>query len=58
MRDLRDRLGEALRRHRHGLIRPLWADMNEPDREAYRRAADMFVRTANGVGIVITTSEE
>jgi hypothetical protein len=36
-RSIDDLLGEALRRHRHGLIRPLWADMQEgPEKQAWR----------------------
>lgn len=38
-RDVDDRLGEALRRWRHGLIRPLWRDMTEADKEGWRNAA-------------------
>jgi hypothetical protein len=30
-RSIEDLMGEALRRHRLGLIRPLWADMPEGD---------------------------
>jgi hypothetical protein len=34
-----DLLGEALRRHRHGLIRPLWADMPEGEEKQRWRLA-------------------
>lgn len=37
-RSIADLLGEALRRHRHGQMRPLWADMPESEmKAAWRR---------------------
>ena len=42
-REPRDVLGEALRRWRYGLIRPLWADMPESRREIYRIDADKWI---------------
>jgi hypothetical protein len=37
-RTIADLLGEALRRHRHGQMRPLWADMPESEmKAAWRR---------------------
>ena len=41
-RDITDRLAEALRRYRHGLIRPLWADLPEEDRDGWRNMAASF----------------
>jgi hypothetical protein len=52
-RDVLDRLGEALRRYRHGLMRPLWADMTEADREGWRNLAATFVMDLKNVGIRI-----
>jgi len=57
VRTLRDRLGETLRRYRHGLLRPLWADMTEPARESYRDLADQFVRIAASVGLRIAITD-
>lgn len=42
-RPMRDRMGEVLRRYAHGLIRPLWRDMREEERESWRRSADLFM---------------
>ena len=44
-RDVTDRLGEALRRYRHGLVRPLWADLPEEEREGWRSTAAAFATT-------------
>jgi hypothetical protein len=49
-RDVRDRLGEALRRHLHGLMRPLWSDMNDVDRELWHVTAESFVEIAESCG--------
>lgn len=43
-RPLRDIEAEALRRERLGLMRPLWADMDEETREGWRLRADHFAR--------------
>jgi hypothetical protein len=43
-RVLRDRLAEALRRLVHGLIRPLWTDMREEDREPWRIKAAALMK--------------
>lgn len=50
-RDILDRLGEALRRRRHGLMRPLWADMAEADKKGWRHLASTFVVDLKKVGI-------
>ena len=57
-RDLRDRLGEALRRARHGLMRPLWADMTVEQCEPWRAHADLLVEIARDVGVEIKPSEQ
>lgn len=38
-RQIEDLIGEALRRHRYGNIRPLWRDMQEKDRVPWRARA-------------------
>lgn len=43
MRPLRDRIGEAMRRARIGLARPLWADLPDYAQEDYRKAADFLL---------------
>lgn len=44
-RSIDDRLGEAVRRYQCGLLRPLWADMDEGAKDSWRTAARMFRRT-------------
>lgn len=51
VRDIDDRLAEALRRHRFGLTRPLWADMAEADRRAARQCARAFRQRLESVGL-------
>ncbi len=51
--DVLDRLGEALRRYRHGLMRPLWADMTEADKDGWRNLAATFVMDLKKVSIRI-----
>jgi hypothetical protein len=58
MRPLRDRLGEAMRRARVGLVRPLWADLPEDAKEDYRLAADRLAgHLANDLHFVVSDSE-
>lgn len=52
-RPVRDILGEAIRRERLGLIRPLWADCLEDLREAYRRRADFILRLLSSDGVTL-----
>jgi len=48
-RSIGDLLGEALRRHRHGLIRPLWADMPKSEQKAaWRRLGLRWLEDAAG----------
>jgi hypothetical protein len=44
-RSIDDRLGEALRRLRYGLIRQLWAEMEDIHREYWRRSASGWRET-------------
>lgn len=43
LRPFRDYLGEALRRERHGLMRPLWNDLEDRYREPWCRKADFII---------------
>jgi hypothetical protein len=45
-RPMRDRLAEVLRKHLYGCRVPDWNAMQEPERESWRRHADIFVGTA------------
>jgi hypothetical protein len=48
-RPIDDLLGEALRRHRHGGIRPLWADMPEGDQKrAWRQLGMKLLYRSDG----------
>ena len=49
--EIRDRVAEALRRARDGLIRPLWADMTEGQKNSWRIVADDFISVAHQCGI-------
>jgi hypothetical protein len=54
LRSIDDRLGEALRRIRYGLMRPLWADMTESEREYWRTtAAGLRETTLKDVGLKV-----
>ena len=55
-RDVRDRLGEALRRASRGLMRPLWADMSEAEKDIWRDAADRVERVCLDVGLKLEIS--
>lgn len=56
-RDLRDRLGEALRRAKFGMIRPLWHDLHEHMKEQYREHADQLLISSRHCGVRIDLSE-
>ncbi|CAM5657029.1 hypothetical protein MAUB1S_11430 [Mycolicibacterium aubagnense] len=61
-RDIRDVLGECIRREALGLIRPLWHDytsFNDEACEAYRRRGDMLLRLLRGYGLsIVRVGEE
>lgn len=56
-RPVRDRLGEALRRRRFGLVRPLWADQSADGRELWCGEADDFLRLASECGLEIKEAD-
>jgi hypothetical protein len=45
-RPIDDLLGEALRRHRHGLMRPLWRDMPENNKVYWRQRGARMLGTS------------
>ena len=58
-RSIDDRHGEALRRIRHGLVRPLWHDMTEESREGWRNIAQSLRLTVfKDVGLDIKLAGE
>jgi hypothetical protein len=56
-RPLRDQLGEGLRRQRHGLMRPLWADLDDKRRERWRKAADACIAAVRIVNLALVGVE-
>jgi len=52
--DLRERIAEALRRHRYGLVRPLWRDLSDNARALWRRRADAYLAVARRAGLALT----
>ncbi len=57
-RALDDRLGELMRRHHHGLIRPLWADAPEIVKQYWRDRAPAFQTLLASVGLKVVIDEE
>lgn len=60
-RQVRDILAECMRRERHGLIRPLWADLAGVDDDAaeeVRRRADHLIRILSDYGVQLVQTGE
>lgn len=58
-RTIEDRLAEALRRWRHGEMRPLWADIPEgPRKEEARRRAAELVDFMGRLGLEVKIKED
>ena len=58
-REPRDVLGEALRRDRFGLVRPLWADLQEAGiKEDWRHRADLIIARLAEAGYRIVKEGE
>lgn len=53
-RDRDDAMGEACRRHVHGLIRPLWSDMTDDQRSGWIVAGQKQRRIMESCGLAIT----
>lgn len=58
MRALNDRIAEAMRRERLGLIRPLWADWAEEDKADWLRRADHMLMLFKELGVFAAIEEE
>lgn len=57
MRTLDDRIAEAMRRERLGLVRPLWADWPERDKGEWLSRAAHLKRLFVELGIQIKLAE-
>ncbi|RWO37295.1 MAG: hypothetical protein EOS11_28840 [Mesorhizobium sp.] len=57
-RSIRDILAECMRRERYGLVRPLWADMDDETQEEVRRRADHLIRILADYGVTLIPSGE
>lgn len=55
--EIAEGLGEALLRHRHGLVRPLWAERKAADKAIWIAAARSFRRLLNSLGFDIIRME-
>lgn len=51
MRSLRDIVAEAMRRERLGLMRPLWADLDDVFKQQWLLRADVLIRIASEYGV-------
>lgn len=58
MRALNDRIAEAMRRERLGLIRPLWADWSEEDKADWLSRADHLIRNFRELGVFVAIEQE
>lgn len=56
-RSIPDRLGEALRVHRYGLIRPLWPDLDDANKEAWRAVAGRFIGIMRRRGLKVVEGD-
>ena len=57
-RALNDRVAEAMRRERLGLIRPLWADWPELEKADWLNRADHLLRLLNELGVSVAAKRE
>lgn len=57
VRSLNDRIAEAMRRERLGLIRPLWADFPEGDKGDWLGRADHLLRLCNELGVFVALKD-
>ncbi|TIN76754.1 hypothetical protein [Mesorhizobium sp.] len=58
MRAVRDILAECMRRERYGLIRPLWAEMDDETQEEVRWRADHLIRILADYGVQMVRAGE
>jgi len=58
MRPLNDRVAEAMRRERLGLMRPLWEDFADDAKADWLRRADHLIRNFHELGIFVAIEQE
>lgn len=58
MRSLADRIAEAMRRERLGLVRPLWADFAEEDKTDWLNRAEHLMRNCKELGVFVAIEQE
>ncbi len=56
-RSIEDRMGEALRISRLGLIRPVWADLGEVKKAEWRQAAVFVISAMELRGLKVVVEE-
>ena len=56
-RALNDRVAEAMRRERLGLIRPLWADFPEDQKADWLSRADHLLRSLKDLGVFVAVKD-
>ena len=57
-RSLEDRFAEALRRWRHGQIRPLWPDASQGLKDQWYREVRKLLGLMEGLGLRVSSDEE
>lgn len=58
IRPLNDRIAEAMRQERLGLMRPLWADFPEDQKGDWLSRADHLLRVCNELGVFVAIKQE
>lgn len=57
-RPLNDRVAEAMRRERLGLIRPLWADFPDDSKIDWLNRADHLIRVLRELDVFVALEQE
>jgi hypothetical protein len=57
-RSLNDRVAEAMRRERLGLIRPLWADFSDDSKADWLNRADHLIRLLRELDVFVALEQE
>lgn len=58
IRTLHDRIAEAMRRERLGLMRPLWADANDETKAAWTARAVHLTRLLKELGVFTAVKDD
>lgn len=53
----RERMAEAMRRIHHGLIRPLWRDLPDANKQSWLQLADTLIRLMRSFGLRLELME-